>query len=187
MKKNHWFCLAGSLLSVLPVSVMADDAELHWKKAPLVRQIRMATAAFRDVQVAEAAGYVATTCASGGNAGAMGIHYVNPGLLFDADGAPNAEFDVTTPEVLIYEPLPKGRLKLVGVEYIVFAERWDDTHADGASPALNGQLFHYSGAPNRYRLPAFYELHVWAWKENPSGTFADWNPHVSCDAYEAAP
>jgi hypothetical protein len=43
-----------------------------------------------------------------------------------------------------------------------------------------GQHFHYVGSPNRYGLPAFYELHVWAWRDNPNGTFADWNPKVSC-------
>jgi len=37
-----------------------------------------------------------------------------------------------------------------------------------------GQHFQFAGAPNRYRLPAFYELHVWAWKDvsceyNPGG------------------
>ena len=29
--------------------------------------------------------------------------------------------------------------------------------------------------------PAFYELHVWAWRDNPSGVFVDWNPRVSCE------
>jgi hypothetical protein len=43
-----------------------------------------------------------------------------------------------------------------------------------------GQVFNYVGAPNRYRLPAFYELHVWAWRHNPAGMFADWNPNVAC-------
>jgi hypothetical protein len=42
------------------------------------------------------------------------------------------------------------------------------------------------GAPNRYGLPAFYELHVWAWKTNPSGMFADWNPRVSCEEFVGA-
>jgi hypothetical protein len=32
-------------------------------------------------------------------------------------------------------------------------------------------------------IPAFYELHVWAWKNNPSGMFTDWNPNVSCEDY----
>ena len=39
----------------------------------------------------------------------------------------------------------------------------------------------YISTPNRYGIPAFYELHVWAWKHNPQGSFADWNNHVSCD------
>jgi hypothetical protein len=36
---------------------------------------------------------------------------------------------------------------------------------------------------NRFGLPAFYTLHVWAWKNNPNGTFTNWNPTVSCDAF----
>ncbi len=47
-----------------------------------------------------------------------------------------------------------------------------------------GQLFHLNEAPNRYRLPAFYSLHVWAWKENPFGAFVNWHPHVSCEAFD---
>jgi hypothetical protein len=50
-----------------------------------------------------------------------------------------------------------------------------------------GQVFHYTASPNRYGIPAFYALHVWAWKENPNGTFADWNPKVSCRDYVATP
>ena len=44
-----------------------------------------------------------------------------------------------------------------------------------------GQLFSFTGAPNRYGLDPFYELHVWAWKANPRGAFADMNPQVSCE------
>ena len=25
-----------------------------------------------------------------------------------------------------------------------------------------------------------YDLHVWLWKHNPSGLFAEWNPSVTC-------
>jgi hypothetical protein len=28
-----------------------------------------------------------------------------------------------------------------------------------------------------------YELHVWAWKDNPHGAFVDWHPNVSCEEY----
>jgi hypothetical protein len=33
---------------------------------------------------------------------------------------------------------------------------------------------------NRFGLPAFYSLHAWVWKHNPAGTFAMWNPNVTC-------
>lgn len=85
-----------------------------------------------------------------------------------------------TPEVLVYEPR-NGRLQFVAVEFFVTAEQWDATNA--SSPMLRGQLFNYVGAPNRLRLPGHYELHVWAWKNNPSGVFSDWNPEVSCVHY----
>lgn len=37
--------------------------------------------------------------------------------------------------------------------------------------------------PARFGLPAFYTLHVWAWKDSPTGTFVNWHSKVSCDAY----
>ena len=83
---------------------------------------------------------------------------------------------------MLYEPLPNGRLRLTGADYLVFADAWDATHYT-APPELMGQLFHLFDSPNRFGLPAFYTLHVWAWKDNPNGTFTNWNPNVSCDAY----
>ena len=71
-----------------------------------------------------------------------------------------------------------GAMRLVGVEFIVLVDAWHENHTD--PPTLGGQVFHYDSSPNRYRLPPFYELHVWAWKDNPHGTFADWNPKVTC-------
>ena len=89
--------------------------------------------------------------------------------------------DVSTPEALIYE-FRDGIARLVGVEYIVFAEQWHKTHAENDPPVLEGQLMHRYESPNRFGLPSFYELHVWAWRDNPLGTFADWNTGVSCDS-----
>jgi len=48
-------------------------------------------------------------------------------------------------------------------------------HHDNTPPVLEGQDFQLVGSPNRYNLPAFFELHVWAWRENPNGVFVDWN------------
>ena len=56
-----------------------------------------------------------------------------------------------------------------------------------APPVLVGQHFQFVNCPNRYGLPAFYELDVWAWQENPMGTFADFNPALSCEEYTGEP
>jgi hypothetical protein len=140
----------------------------------LAETIRDVTEAFRDVQAAKDAGYVpASPCVSGPQEGAMGFHYAKPELIGDG------QVDATTPELLTYEQGPNGKLQLLGVEYLVLAADWDAGH--DVPPSLGGQLFHFVGSPNRYRLPAFYELHVWAWRENPNGTFADFNTNVTCD------
>lgn len=141
-----------------------------------VKVVREATERFQDVSVAEAEGYgLLFGCVSGPDVGAMGLHYVNLTLVGDG------ELDATHPEIVIYEQLPNGRLRLTGADYLVLADAWHTNHP--APPELMGQLFHLFESPNRFGLPTFYTLHVWAWKENPSGTFVNWHPKVSCDAF----
>jgi hypothetical protein len=135
--------------------------------------IRQATTRFQAVDKAEAAGYAKfLDCVSEPGQGAMGVHYVHGDLIGDT------VLDPQQPEALMYAPQANGTLKLVGVEYIVFQAAWDSEHPQ--PPALFGQPFHLVGSPNRYDVPAFYELHVWAWQRNPSGQFNDWNPSVAC-------
>jgi hypothetical protein len=105
----------------------------------------------------------------------MGVHFVNFALV---DGK---QPEAKAPEALIYE-VRDGRAQLVGVEYIIPVEAWHPAADESPVPVLEGQVFHFNESPNRFGLPAFYELHVWAWRDNPNGTFADWNPRVSCDA-----
>lgn len=137
---------------------------------PLAAKVRDANARFSDVAVATAEGYAPIPCVSGIEGGAMGIHFVNGKLIEDGI------VDISKPEAVMYEPQADGSLELVAVEYITTK-----------GPAeLDGHLFSFTGSPNRYGLPPFYELHVWAWRANPTGTFADMNPTVSCDAAVAA-
>jgi hypothetical protein len=141
--------------------------------ARLVQVVRDATRPFIDVNVATAAGYGPFLgCVSGPDQGAMGVHYVNGALVQDGD------IDASRPEALIYEP-SGDRLRLVGVEFIVDAATWLAHHS--APPVLEGQTFQFVDSPNRYALPAFFELHVWAWRHNPNGAFVDWNTRVTCE------
>jgi hypothetical protein len=158
-----------------------DHQGAHWaKNSPLVSKVRRATERFRNEAVARAEGWVpATPCVSGPNSGAMGIHYVNFDLV--GDGVLRAD----QPEALIYEPTAYGGLRLVGAEFIEIVEVWNtkntDEEGNPLQPNLEGHLLNIVTAPNRYTLPAFYELHVWAWERNPNGSFSDWNTQVSCD------
>ena len=145
------------------------------ERSPLIDKVRRATERFKDINVAISEGFVqGTPCVSGPNWGAMGVHFVLPARI--AGGVLNAD----EPEALIYEPLTGGGLRLVGVEFIVLASVWGSQHPTAGPPALEGHLLNLVDAPNRYGLPAFYELHVWGWEQNPVGSFADWNTHVTC-------
>ena len=142
----------------------------------LVKIVRESTERFRDVSVAEAEGYqLLFGCVSGPDSGAMGLHYVNLALVGDG------ELDPTKPEIVIYEPGPNGRRRLIGADFLVFAEDWDKKGV--GTPQLMGQLLHLFESPNRFGLPAFYTLHVWAWKENPTGMFVNWHTKVSCEGF----
>jgi hypothetical protein len=147
----------------------------------LIGVVREATAKYQDVAAAIHDGYTPVLgCVSSPDEGAMGVHYLKPELI--GDGAE----DVERPELLVYEPLHNGRLRLVAVEYLTLADLWDANHTDGSPPVLMGQLFDYTSSPNRFRLPGHYSLHVWAWKYNHAGAFAMWNPRVSCTEYTEA-
>jgi hypothetical protein len=173
---------AGVVLT-MPMSGSAARVQEHGRQhfshgaspasSVLVRKVREATQGFWDVRQAVAAKYGQFLgCVSGPQEGAMGVHFVNSDLVGDG------ELDVSHPEALIYE-VKNNVYRLVGVEYIVMADAWNSGH--NQPPVLEGQVFQYNGSPNRYGLPAFYELHVWAWRDNPHGAFVDWNTRVSCE------
>jgi hypothetical protein len=176
MRKNYLILIVLAALMFSTTIAMANTSS-EKPAGTFAETVRQATAQFKDVEAAKAAGYgLLHGCASGPQEGAMGVHYANGQLAGDGT------LDAATPEALLYEP-KDGKLQLVGVEYVVIAEDWHASHE--APPVLMGQLFNYVSAPNRYGLPAFYELHVWAWKRNPAGIFADWNPRVSCEEFVA--
>jgi hypothetical protein len=159
-----------------PASHNHSQEPAKGRAGELLRIVREATARYRDVAVAEADGYgLQFGCVTGPDVGAMGLHYVNFSLVGDG------ELDASRPEIVIYEPLPNGRLKLTGADFLVLAADWGAKHS--GPPQLEGQLFHLFESPNRFGLPAFYTLHVWAWKDNPSGTFTNWHPNVNCDSF----
>jgi hypothetical protein len=182
--------IAGLLMCICPLGALAQDAhylhatpqnqevsaEQKGQAGALIKLVRENTERFKDVAIAERAGYTLTFgCVSGPDSGAMGLHFVNFDLVS------KGVLDPTQPQIVIYEAQADGRLKLIGADFLVDAAQWDATHKD--PPELMGQLFHLFDAPNRFRLNPFYTLHVWAWKDNPNGAFVNWHPNVSCQNF----
>jgi hypothetical protein len=131
-----------------------------------VARLRAATKTFTSLDAAVAAGYKRDVkdCIVHEHHGAMGYHHLNTAY---ADGTLVPEH----PQFLLYQRLKDGTYELTGAEFIVpyrFVPR------DSAPPVLMGQKL--------LREDAFkyWYLHVWAWRENPDGLFADFNPNVSC-------
>jgi len=189
MTRLQYAAIALALMSVGPFAAHAQDAHSHSqaqaseltpeqrsRQNALLRIVKDATERFQNVNEAESEGYALQFgCVTGDNSGAMGLHYVNDYLV------KKGVVDATRPQIVIYEPTSSGRLKLTGADYLVLADQWNTTHK--GPPQLMGQLFHLFDAPNRFGLPAFYTLHVWAWKDNPNGAFVNWHPNVSCENF----
>ncbi|WP_232287480.1 hypothetical protein [Anaeromyxobacter dehalogenans] len=144
---------------------------------------RAASARYHDVAVAEADGFVPLSpCVSLPGVGAMGIHYINLARLLDPAISADA------PEALLYFPTADG-LALAGVEYVrpVFHDGapWIGSTPPAPEdvpprPSLFGQAFQGPMEGHGPGEPWHYDLHVWVWRNNPAGTFAQWNPALSC-------
>jgi len=158
------------------MSQAPQTAEQKKQANELVATVREVTERYKDVSQVGTDFSLAFGCVSGGDYGAMGLHYVNMNRV--GDGL----IDARAPEILLYEPTANGGVRLTGADYLVLAADWNKNHAH--APELNGQLFHFFDAPNRFGLPPFYTLHVWAWKDNPTGMFVNWHSNVSCEAFD---
>ena len=171
---------------------------------PTLEQVRAATERFQDVKVALAEGYIrdpSDTCDSAemmgrpAELGAMGIHFFRPDML-GISGPPNPRVDgngthtdFNKPAILIYEPQADGSLQLVAVENLVFQKSW---HAAGNQkpPSFHGvewdtmQDNPATRIDEAHMFEPHYDRHVWLYRENPRGLFAQFNPNVSCRAHK---
>jgi hypothetical protein len=174
------------------VAAKAVDADLT--------AVRAATERFRDVKVALAEGYVrdpmdlcdtAEMMGRPAEYGVMGIHYVRPDLL-GITGPPSPRVtgtgthtDFTRPAVLIYEPQRDGSLELVAVENLVFKKAWEEAGNTGR-PTFGSVPFDLmaddptTAIDEAHMFEPHYDLHVWLYRTNPRGTFAQFNPNATC-------
>jgi hypothetical protein len=152
------FVLAGAWALAAVLAAQAPSRE--------VERVRRATAHLAHPDSATAAGFAAPAahCIADPAAGGMGYHARNAAFL----AGPLA---IERPAFLVLERRADAALVLVAVEYAV---PYSTAPRDSAAPTLLGQRFARADA-----LQLWY-LHVWAFRENPTGPFADFNPNVTC-------
>jgi hypothetical protein len=150
--------------------------------------VKAVSARFHSFDQALAAGYsVEGEPCVASPAGAMGIHAVNRVLTSDLD------IDPYQPELLLYLPTADGRLELIGVEYFAVALAnsesgpipWFGAEPPAAgwfnpAPSVLGQTFDGPMPGHNPQMPWHYDIHAWLWASNPAGTFAPFNPTLSC-------
>ncbi|MEU4036181.1 hypothetical protein [Streptomyces collinus] len=165
--------LAGAALALVAAIAVPASAPAHATGPdPAVEQqlgeAYAATARYGYTPFAAEDGYRARVCLARAQGG-MGFHYFNESHF--------GSLDPKRPAALLYEDAGHGTRRLVGVEWVVPV-----TGKNMKRPRLFGQDFqgpmpgHYPG------MPTHYDLHVWLYKKNPSGLFAQWNPRVTCPA-----
>lgn len=153
-----------------PLSAYADGQEAAAHRD--LAAARAATAKYHDEAKAVADGYQRADFCVESPDGVMGYHYVKPELL-------DAPMDVRTPPILLYLPDRAGGRKLAGVEYMKVDADQDLATYDDRPSAFNTQ-FDGPMPGHEPGMPVHYDLHVWLWKHNPDGMFAQFNPAVSC-------
>ncbi len=168
-------CLAGPLAAQSAMPGMSEMGSAT--DAAQLRRVKAALERYRDPLAAVHDGYRSTlACVTfptgepgpmGMRAGAMGVHFLNANLI-------GPDLDTLRPQVLIYEPV-RDTLRLVAAEWFM------PVQVSSMPPRLFGQQFYGPMEGHEPIMPAamhHWDLHVWLWKDNPSGIFSPTNPTV---------
>ena len=171
---------------------------------PSLNAVRAATERYRDVNAAIADGYIrdpmnvcdaAEMMGKPAELGVMGIHYFRPDLL-GITGPPNPRVsgtgthtDFTKPSILIYEPQADESLQLVAVENLVFIKAWEAA-GNVAPPSFQGVPYDKmvddpaTALDEAHMFEPHYDRHVWLYRDNPNGVFAQFNPNATCKYHQ---
>ena len=128
-----------------------------------IATLQRVTARYHDLNVALDEDFILLhPCENRPGEGPVGIVYVNMARLLDG------VIDPELPDALIYEP-GTPRPRLVAVEFAV-------PNTGQQPPQFQGATFQEE---EEFGVLA---LHVWVWRYNPEGLFAETNPRVTCGA-----
>jgi hypothetical protein len=152
----------GELVPVAHFGMLPDEIS-----DPAITTLRRVTARYQRLQAAMDDGFVLLhPCEERPGEGPVGSVYVRFDWVMDG------VIDPEKPDGLVYEPTRNGRERLVAVEFAVPYALWSDADP----PQFLGASFQ---PEDEFGV---WALHVWLWRHNPEGLFAESNPHVSCSA-----
>ena len=192
-----FYLLLATAAALAPATSEAAPAK---QSEPTLAQVKAAAEKYRDVKAALADGYIedpsgmcetADMMGRPAKLGAMGVHYFRPDLL-GITAPPNPRVDGNgthtdfhKPAILLYEPEADGSMKLIGVENLVFEKAWTAAgHKE--PPSFHGVPYdHMVDDPSTkideaHNFMPHFDRHVWLFRDNPNGVFAQYNPNVSC-------
>jgi hypothetical protein len=122
-------------------------------------QARAATAKYRDFEKARADSFVDINVVVPN----MGYHFMKSAIV-------DAKFEITKPEILVYNKRLDGSFELLAVEYAVPISVTPDVAPEG-----------FTGSADVWERNTVFGLwlqHAWIWRFNPDGIFHDTNPLV---------
>lgn len=199
------FSLFIALFLGLSAGVASAQTETHQPIEPSLDDVRAAADRYRDVSVALKEGYVpdpmnlcdtAEMMGQPAELGVMGIHYFRPDLLGITATEPRVDgtsthTDFLQPAVLIYEPQEDGTLELIAVENLVFKKSWEEA-GHTAPPTFQNVAYNLmeddpaTELDEAHMFEPHFDLHVWLFRDNPNGTFAQYNPAATCAYHKPA-
>ncbi|HEU5053240.1 MAG TPA: hypothetical protein VFT78_09015 [Hanamia sp.] len=121
-----------------------------------LQQARVATAKYKHIENAIADGYQDIHV----DVDNMGHHYMKVSLV-------NGTFDISHPQILVYNKDARGVEQLVAVEYAV-------PLSDPQPQGFTGDADVWDGNTGF----GLWLLHAWVWDYNPNGVFSTLNPNV---------
>ena len=159
-----WIACEGGAPSDEPPADSSAAAPAAPAENPDLTALRTKFQPLQDSAQAATMGYTPLTpCWYHRDNGGQGAHYARQELI-------DSTLVMMDPEIVMYEPQQGGGQQLIGIEYIVPFEQWKAA----TPPTVLGEQLH------RNEALGLWVLHVWLFRENPSGIFADWNPNVTC-------
>ena len=173
--------LIGAAVALLPAAVTAQGTPQSKALSPELASAKAALEKYQDPVLAVHDGYFSTIgcieySVAGGQGdmaypkGGMGVHFLNAGLI-------GPTLDPSKPQVLIYEPVSGGKLRLAAAEWFV------PVQLSKEAPTIFGHKLMGPMEGHEPVIPAamhHWDLHVWLWKTNPAGMFSPTNPGVAC-------